>query len=582
MKKNISKNNYYLGINLYQDPSAAIVRNGKVLFFCEEERLIRVKHAKNYYPIKSINECLKKANIEFDQLSAISINWDIPKYTNGTIAKFYQNINKYYKVDINTKKWQKNNLKINLKKNYENFHINNLNKHFNINKKIKFQYFSHHFIHAFQACFQSNFKKAICLSLDGSGDTSCSTVWKYENSSLTKIKDIKIPHSLGWFYAAITEFLGFEAYDGEYKVMGLASYGKYDKNIYKKLKKIVSWSEKTGDYKINPYFIHFGEHSYSNRFTDRLCELLQMKPQNEKSLLSQKYKDLAYNAQLILENCSQNIVNWAVNKTKIKNICISGGVGLNVKNNSKIFTMKNVNNVFAHPLCMDSGAAAGAALYSSYKFAGSKPEKIFSLSLGPSYRYTEIEEILINKKINYEYFKSKKILHEFIAKEMSKDKIFGYFNGSMEGGPRALGNRSIIGNPSKISMRNKINKIVKYREIWRPLCPSILPELKDKYLHKNTFAPFMIIAFEARDKFKKIAPAVVHVDNTSRVQITTKNSDFYKLIKAFYKQTGIGAILNTSFNLKGEPVVCSPADAIKTFYSSGLDYLVLNNFLIKK
>ncbi len=569
-----------LGINDMADPSVSLVKNGQLIFYIEEERLNRVKHSHNIFPIRSIKAALKYYNISFNEIEYIAYNWNFKKYENGSMENFFRRLNKEYNSDVATKKWQRERLK---KRNLENFKKKvflNLKKNFNIKKLPKIKFYSHHYVHAFQSHYQSGFKNSICITIDGSGEENCTVVWKFENGKHTKLEEINMPHSLGWYFAAFTEYLGFKAYDGEYKLMGLASYGKYIPELEAKIEKILKFDNKSS-YRIDPQFIHYGKHSYSGRFTDNLVKLFNKRPRKENDKITDWHKNLAYAVQKKLELVVTNMFKKYAVKTGIKNFCLGGGVGLNVKMNSEIYQLDNCKRLFANPLCADNGASAGSALLADFKINKNKPKILNNLNLGLDFSDNQILELLNSKKISF----TKPIdLEKIIANELKKGKIIGWFQGRMEAGARALGYRSILGDPRKKKMAKKINKIIKYRELWRPFCPSIL-ENKVKTLLKGSFdSKFMTVSFEASEKLKSIAPAIVHVDETCRIQSVSKkdNLRFYKLINEFYKITGVPVVLNTSFNIKGEPIVCTPNDAIKTFYSTGLDFLVLNDYIIRK
>jgi carbamoyltransferase len=571
---------YILGINDLGDPSISIVKNGKIVFYIEEERLNRIKHSNNIFPIRSIKEAFRYLNISFNDIQAIAYNWNFNKYQNGYLESFFLNLNKKYKVDKISKKWQLDRLKNRNLTNFRNKIKKNIFSEFGIIKTPKILFYSHHYVHAYQSFIHSNFKKAICLSMDGSGEENCTTVWIGENKKIKKIDEINIPNSLGWFYSAFTEYLGFKAYDGEYKVMGLAAFGKKNLIIRKKINKILKFNEKLKIYELNPYYIHYGSHNYSGRFTDKLVKLLGP-PKKPNETMLQFHKDLAFEVQNLLEIIVIKLCEKYFNKTGIRNICLGGGVALNVKLNSKIFKQKFIDNIFPNPLCPDNGAAAGSALIADANLNKSKINSLNSLSLGPGYKDKYIEKLLKENKINF--FKPKNLsLH--IAKLLASKKIVGWFQGRMEAGARALGNRSILGDPRDIKTRDKINKIIKYREMWRPFCPSILSEKVKDYFPKSYNSKFMTISFDANKDLKKIAPAIVHIDNTCRIQAVNKknNSSFYKLIHEFYYITGVPILLNTSFNIKGEPIVCSPNDALRTFFSTGMDVLVLEKCVIIK
>ncbi len=575
------KKKMIMGINDMADPSISIVRDGKIIFYIEEERLTRVKHSHNQFPIKSIKVALKKFNIKINDLQAITYNWDFNKYQNGFMKNFFSQIRTQYSVDKKTLSWQNKRLKyrnlFNFKKKLKNY----FHKEFNTKQLPKIYFYSHHYVHAFQSFKHSMFKEALCITIDGSGEENCTVVWECKKNRIKKLYEVNMPHSLGWFYAAFTEYLGFKAYDGEYKLMGLAAFGKQNLKLRKKISEIIQVNKQQNTYTINPKFIHYGKHKYSGRYTDNMVLLFNKKPKKKNENFSSWHKDLAYEVQKALEDSILTLCKKFYLKTGIKNFCMGGGVGLNVKLNSKIFKENYVENIFANPLCADSGASAGSALIADFQINNNRCKPLNSLSLGMNYSDKHISNLLINKKIDF--IKPKKI-SSYIAKELAKKKVVGWFNGSMEAGPRALGNRSILADPRDKMISKKINKIIKYREIWRPFCPSILDYKLNDFFSEVFDSRFMTVSFDANKVLKKIAPAIVHVDGTCRIQSVSPkyNKKYYDLIKEFYKLTDVPMLLNTSFNIKGEPIVCSPIDALKTFFSTALDILVINNYVIKK
>jgi carbamoyltransferase len=390
-----------------------------------------------------------------------------------------------------------------------------------------------------------------------------------------------MPHSLGWVYAAITEYLGFQSYDGEYKVMGLAAYGGPDADLRQKIGQLVSPAPDGIGYRVDPRYLHYGPHNFSPRFTDHLVELLGREPRREFEPVDDWHKRLAFEIQDMLENALIRIACWAINETGIRRLCLGGGVALNVKMNSKLFALPDVEDVFAHPLCNDAGAAAGAALLACYRQTGAQPEKLRSLALGLEESPQRIEDALRITKVAYERPDD---IATAVAKELQRGRVVGWFQGRMEAGPRALGRRSILANPTSVAHRDRVNSIVKFREEWRPFCPSIMEEYAGEYFARHTDAPFMIIAFQANDALRQAAPAIVHVDGSSRVQFVNRQENplYHRMIEAFRQLTGVPVVLNTSFNIKGEPVVCTALDALRTFWGTGIEVLAIGEFLVRK
>ena len=572
---------YYLGLNLGFDGSAAIVSGGRVLAFNEEERFRRIKHAPGIYPTRAIRACLAQVGIEWSDIAEISIGWNLDAYTDGRMRDFYFSVREAFDIDPQTIAWQDRNLRNRDLDAYTRMHARELLRGLGLPSIPPVRGYPHHYTHAFQAYMQSGMSEAVCLSIDGSGDQHCTVLWECRGDVLTPLREFTIPHSLGWFYAAITEYLGFAAYDGEYKVMGLAAYGAEDADIRARLERVVLAEPDGIGYRVDPAYIHYGDHTYSDRYTDALIDLLGQAPRQEDTAVTAWHKNLAYEAQALLERTVERMVVWAVETTGIRNVCIGGGVGLNIKMNSRLLELPCVDDVFTHPLCGDLGGAAGAALLACFEQTGVHPERLETLALGVEYADDAIEHVLRTAKVPY--IRTSDIA-EAVAEELQQGRIVGWFQGRMEAGPRALGQRSILANPTSLKYRDDVNEVVKFREEWRPFCPSMLESSADRYLEHHTYAPFMVISFPATDELGQDAPAIVHVDGTSRVQLVREDQNplFHRLISAFAAKSGVPVVLNTSFNVRGEPIVCSPLDAIRTFSASGMDSLAIGSFLVRK
>jgi carbamoyltransferase len=572
----------FLGVNSEPvDPSVAIVKDGKVLAYAEEERFIRNKHANGVYPIHALEYCLDFAGVSIRDITNVAVAWNLPHYTDGTIKSFYESLRNKWPVDSNTLSWQSRMLQFHDCEYHHNFHRSNCRRVFGDINFPPLYPLPHHYVHAFHSFMQSRFEKAVCITIDGSGDKHCTVIWHCEGNRIQPIREIFMPHSLGWFYAAFTEYLGFRAYDGEYKVMGLAAYGRPDSEILSRMKQIIYPADDGVEYLLDPSYIYYGPHTYSNRFTDKMVELFGRKPRLHAEKITEWHEDLAFAVQKKLEDFVERLILWAIRETGVNNICIGGGVGLNIKMNSRIFQLPDISDVFAHPLCNDAGTAVGAALAACFQTTNKRPEILSTLALGPDESDDKIENTL--KRVNIKYEKSIDIC-EAVAEELVNGRIIGWFQGRMEAGPRALGQRSILADPRYVENRDKVNAIIKFREYWRPFCPSVTEEAMNKYFEEYTESPFMIVSFKANDRLKSDAPAIVHIDGTSRVQMVKKDvlPLYYKLITAFEKRTGVPVLLNTSFNIKGEPIVCTIQDALRTFWSTGLDVLAIGNCLINK
>jgi carbamoyltransferase len=575
------KSGYFLGIfEGHADPAVAIVRGGEIVAYAEEERFTRQKHAWGVYPHKALEFCLQTAGVSLSDIEAVGINWDLEGYTNGRIEAFFNGLNANFTVDAATRGWQRSVLRRFSKTATERRHHFEWRRAYGDIDFPQIVSAPHHYTHAFQAAMQSGFDESLCLTIDGSGDEHCTVLWEHRGDTIKPIYERKMPHSLGWFYAAFTEYLGFKAYDGEYKLMGLAAYGRHNNKLAAKLDQIVHVDPSNPQiYSLDPTYIHYGEHTYSARFTDKLVELFGQPPRLSTDEYSEWWEDLAFAVQVKLDEAASALVAYGIHRTGLGNVTIAGGVGLNVKLNSRLFDLPGVTDVWANPLCTDGGAAVGAALVAEHKSNGTRPKRLTRLDYG--YVENDVEAVLTSAKVK---FTKPDDIACATAELIASGKIVAWFQGAMEAGPRALGQRSILADPRDAASRDKVNTIIKFREYWRPFCPSILAESASEYLTRYTNAPFMVIAFEATDKLKRDAPAVVHIDGTARVQLVEKDvlPLYHGLIGEFERLSGVGVLLNTSFNVKGEPIVCTARDALRTFWSTGLDALAIGNYLVQK
>jgi carbamoyltransferase len=467
-----------------------------------------------------------------------------------------------------------------------------------IGKLPKIEFVDHHLSHAYQAYFHSSFDESLVLVVDGHGEENCVSGYVVRNGIFTKILTYKIPFSLGWYYGGMTAYMGFLANRDEGKLMGLAAYGESRRNENRWINHFDEILKGNPEgYELNPYFFKLGDNDYHPRYTNNLVDFITSINSNLRPIglnetvniagvkknkyLLDDYIDLAYAVQDKMEDALTSIVNRMIKETGIKTLCYSGGVAMNCKANRAVFDRCGLEHIFVHPASSDDGSAIGAAFYIASQINELKKQPLLHAQFGANFNNDEIENVL--KNCNIEYTKPEDICKN-TAEFLNEGKIVGWFNGAAEMGARALGGRSIIANPFDDTIKNKVNKNVKYREQWRPYCPSILDEYKHKYIENAIDSPFMIIAANATADLKQSSPAVVHVDNTVRPQtVDTKVlPKWAHLINEFKCKTGHPVILNTSFNVRGEPIVNSPYDAIRTFYSTGLDYLVLGDFLINK
>jgi len=570
---------YFHGI----DPAAALIDGGRVVAYVEEERLLRNKHAANLFPIRSIETCLELGGVELGQVDAIVYGWDAPRYGSGEMTRFYEQLNARHPPDAATRRWQQRNALHFAPEALRRTLVSALVRHFGVAPADvpPLRFHPHHASHAAAAFFLSPHHDALVLTIDGSGDRDCTTIWRGRGATLEPLHRIELPHSLGWFYAAITEYLGFDAYDGEYKVMGLAAYGRDNQALRTKLATIVRPGPRGFDYEVDPAFIHHGAHTYSERFTDQLPELIGLPPRHGPRPIERLHEDLAFEAQRLLEDTVVRLVGHFQRETGLDTLCIGGGVGLNVKLNSRLQRMAVFDQVWAFPIPSDSGLAIGAAIGHAVEATGVRPPPLEHVFLGPSYDDDGIEHQLRQCGLAY---RRPDDLAAAAADLLAGGKVIGWFQGRMEGGPRALGGRSILADPRSLAARDRVNAAIKFREYWRPFCPSLTIESAARYLVRPAAAPFMILAFEATELAARTVPAVVHVDGTVRVQTVDAATAprYHALLEAFERKTSVPVLLNTSFNIKGEAIVCTPRDAIRCFAATGLDALVIGACIVEK
>lgn len=540
---------YILGINGgfragYQDVSTVLVKDGEVIAAIEEERLSRVKFSAGRLPYLSILEVMKIGNISIQDVDLLAFHGST------------------WQAEIDTK--------------LESY----FNAHFGFCPPIK--RYHHHDCHAASAYYASGFEKALIVTIDGSGDGVSVQIATGINGKINVIHREERPNSLGIFYSLITQYCGFVRDADEYKLMGLASYGNRKQFDFSWLLEV-----QNGSLKISQDYLtqilpgqpspHRDEMLFNADFENKMGKGRRI----PKSEIETFYMDIAASAQEHFEICLLQLINYYIKSTGLHNLCLAGGSALNCVANQKIMNSDFVEDIFVQPASSDAGISLGAAWLASLenKEIPIKPSNTY---LGIDYTNDEIEQILKSSKVFYSKIDNPA---EVGAKLISENKVIGWFQGRMEFGPRALGNRSILANPCNPNMQQIVNERIKFREGFRPFCPSVLEEDMDKYfIGKSKVSPYMTITCDTTDYAQMNIPGVIHFDKTARIQTVSKNQNsiFYNLISEFKKLTGHGVLLNTSFNLSHEPIVCSPRDALATFYSSGLDALFLGNYLVEK
>lgn len=571
-----------LGLNInHPDSSACLIVNGKILFAVEEERYSRIKHHSGF-PLHSIKNCLDAGNININDVDYITIN-----------TNFFSNIFQKLKFSLkNFNSFKKLN-KLSLKNNI----TNNLKNYFHLKKKIKVKFIDHHDSHLYSSYFLSGFKDSVGLTIDGAGDFCSTVAYSINNNQFKILKKIYYPHSLGIFYQSMTQFLGFNDYGDEYKFMGLASFGKpiYLNKVYE----IISPFNKKNFFNLNLDLFSFHKNNlnfnfennspyFPDLFNSKLEDLIGFKKREKNEVIEEYHKDLAASVQFAFEEIVLSMIKYLKSKIDSENLCLSGGCALNSKMNGKLLDNKIFKNVYIQPSAGDAGGALGSAMYIQNKYEKIDIGSFNNSLLGPSFSNNEISKsinkILNDKEFNIKYYDNFDEIIKITASSISKKKIIAWFQDRMEWGPRALGNRSILADPRDPDIQRIINSKTKKREEFRPFAPSVLDKFKDKYfIMNNVNSNYMLNVFRAKEITKKLAPAVVHIDGTSRVQTVSErnNQKFYNLINEFYKLTEVPILLNTSFN-KNEPIVCTPEDAINCFKNTKLDILVIQNFIIDR
>jgi len=565
---------YTLGISCYyHDSAAAILKDGEIIAAIEEERFSRKKFDDGF-PKLAINWCLEQAKLSPSQINSVAF-YDKP------VLKFERLLDNYIAVapkglysflDI-IPKWIHRRLwiKDEIMKNVNGF-------------KGKIIFPEHHISHAAHAFFTSPFTDSAILTVDGVGEWSTTGFGSAHDTKIEITHDIRWPHSLGLFYSAFTYFLGFKVNEGEYKLMGLSAYGKpiYYDRILDELIDV----KNDGSIHLNMKYFAF---TYDKVMTNQnFSNLFGIQPRKEGQKMEQIHYDIASSAQLVLEDILLKMVDHVYKKTKQKNLCFGGGVALNGVANHRILKDGPFEKLHIPPSPGDAGSAVGCAQYSYFCHEKNRREIQFdaeriqnNIYLGPSFSNDEIKLYLDTNNIEYKFFEREELL-ETSAKLITEGNVVGWFQGRMEWGPRALGNRSILADARLAEMKDILNEKIKHRESFRPFAPSIMEEYVSEYFELDVPSPYMLLVAKVKKPDK--IPAVTHVDGTGRLQSVSKhvNPLYYDLINKFYEKTGVPVIINTSMNVMGEPIVNTPEQAHAMILKTDMDYLVMGNFILSK
>ena len=549
-----------LGISAYfHDSAAALVKDGAIIAAAEEERFNRIKHYSGF-PIFACKYCLEQEGMTINDVDKV-VFYEKPFLKFERIIRTHIN---YAPKGLRTflkamPTWLKDKL--------------------NMRSTIM-----RHLSHAALAYNTSPYETCAILVIDAVGENDTTSIIKATRNGFEIVESQRFPHSLGLLYSAFTYYLGFRVNSDEYIVMGLAPYGDKSSEEYKTFKEtiandIVAIFEKGNiELKDQNFTFMYAERMVNDNRWQRLFGIPKRKP-NEP--LTSTHANLALAIQDVAEEIMLKMARYAKDITGEENLCVVGGCALNCAAIGKLYLSSEQGNVYVPYAPGDDGAAIGCALIAS----GSKDRKASNRVpyWGPSYSDDEVRNTLVATNLQYEYIEDFKELCHIVAQELANSLIIGWFQGRMEFGPRALGNRSILADPRQSYMKNKVNAMIKFREAFRPFAPAVIAGHANDIFECDVESPYMSTTFKLKQKQNEY-PAITHVDNTSRIQTVSslQNGKFYELLNVFYELTGCPLVLNTSFNVMGEPIVCSPSDAIRTFTESGIDILVMNNFIIRK
>ena len=563
------KGNFILGISCYyHDSAACLVTDGRVVAAAEEERFNREKHFSGF-PRLAVRYCLNAARINADQLDCV-VFYEKPflkfdRILETYVARWPFSFGSFRRA---VPLWLKNRL--------------NMRKHIADELVIdeeKVLFGEHHLSHAASAFLVSPFERAAILTMDGVGEWSTTTLGLGEGNSIEIAKEIRFPHSLGLLYSAITSYLGFRVNDAEWKVMGLAPYG--EPRFVNRFRDILDIKE-DGSFRLNMKYFAYQYSSFetiNRRFESHFGQPKRKSDQK----INRFHMDVAASGQKVVEDASVKIADSLHKHYGTDKLAIGGGVGLNSVANWRIIQETGFNDVFIQPAAGDSGGALGAAL--GYDVLTLKNPRRYVMShpyLGPEYTDEEIQIVLDHYFASYHRARDENELVQETAKLLSQDQVVGWFQGRMEFGPRALGNRSILANPKNPKMKGIINAKVKFREKFRPFAPSVIREEASALFDIGIESPFMLLVPQVHTYTRQLLPAVTHVDGSARLHTVERsvNPLYYSLLQAFQKITGVPVLLNTSFNVRGEPIVMSPVDAYSCFMRTGIDALVIGRYLV--
>lgn len=580
-----------------KNPGACLVRDGELVALIEEERITRFKSSHGFFPSGSARSCMAIAGIEsLDAIDAIAWGWDATKYP-GRMLRFFAKSHlanwartRRPRRDGETRSGSA--VAEVLRGVFEERPARRLQR---VREQLRqtglpgrippVHFIGHHLCHAASTYYLSGLDDAAILVMDGSGEEESTSIAVGRGDSIRMIESVPIPDSLGWYYAAFTELLGFEPYRDEGKLMALAAYGSPDPRFQEITDKVLA-CRPDGTYEVNPRYTLLGNHYHGNHFSDDLVALCGVLRRRDEPL-TDDHRNLAFAVQDRLEQAALGLARRAMKLAGSRNLCLAGGVSLNCKMNGRILGESGCDTLFVQPAANDSGTALGAALVLSHRLDRPIRFRLEHTHFGPGFSNDEIRETLDLCRLDYE--KPDDIVTE-TARLLAADQIVGWFQGRMEFGPRALGGRSILANPASPTVADLVNRRVKFREAWRPFCPSMTSGFENTWIKDAGNAPFMIVAYHAADGWREKLPSVVHVDGSVRPQtvsgslepIDRPENRYHALIRAIGGEIGHEVVLNTSLNVRGEPMVCTPLDAVRCYAGTGMDALVMGDLLLRK
>lgn len=571
-----------LGISAFgRNPAAALIVDGALIAFAEEERFVRIKSADGRFPARAARYCLKQGQYALADIDEVAVGWDharyrfqIPLFAAGLV------------LSGSVRGGKTNDGLIELLSRLPGHTLARIKLELRAIEQLsvfpRIRFYNHHLAHAASTFYCAGMPEALVLIMDGSGENRATSIFLGKDTTLREIAHFTIPASLGWFYAAFSSFLGFKAYEEDGFLMGLAAYGRPDGSLQRQVDSLLMFDR--GRYSVDRFLSFFGRHTHHPVFGDKMIKLFGP-PRHPSQPISQFHKDLAFAVQKRLEETICHLASYYAKSHRQQTLCLAGGVALNVKAVGALAASGLFRRIFVQPAGHDAGVALGAAQLASLENGLDPRFQMNHAYWGPEFSDRQIRDMLELSGVS---FCKPDCVAERTAGLIAENKLVGWFRGRMEVGPRALGHRSILANPAGLEIKDDINRRVKFRETWRPFCPSVTVRAAKKLFpaagETLDATRFMGVAYDIEPNRAQEIPAVVHVDHTTRPQWVDPAADdqFSRLIQFLGQTTGNEVVLNTSLNIKGEPLACTPQDALRVFFSTGLDYLIIGDYLLSK